>query len=86
MSISVQELPEGVRHPGSGGGITAGLGCRPAAARRTREGWHAAPANRDTPRYSHSIVPGGLLVMSTATRLIAGTSLVIRVEIASSTS
>ncbi len=31
--------------------------------------------------YSHSIVPGGLLVMSSTTRLTSGTSLVIRVEI-----
>ena len=31
-------------------------------------------------RYSHSIVPGGLLVTSSTTRLICGTSLVIRVE------
>ena len=31
-------------------------------------------------RYSHSMVPGGLLVMSTTTRLIWRTSLVIRVE------
>jgi len=36
--------------------------------------------------YSHSMVPGGLLVMSTVTRLISRTSLVIRVEIRSSTS
>jgi hypothetical protein len=28
--------------------------------------------------YSHSIVPGGLLVMSSATRLTPGTSLMIR--------
>ena len=34
--------------------------------------------------YSHSMVPGGLLVMSTTTRLIWGTSLVIRVEMAAS--
>ena len=31
--------------------------------------------------YSHSMVPGGLLVMSSTTRLTSGTSLVIRVEI-----
>ncbi len=36
--------------------------------------------------YSHSMVPGGLLVMSTVTRLISSTSLVMRVEIFSSTS
>src|SRR5262249_20211125 len=31
-------------------------------------------------RYSHSIVPGGLLVTSSTTRFTSGTSLVIRVE------
>lgn len=37
-------------------------------------------------RYSHSIVPGGLLVMSSTTRLTSATSLVMRVEMRSSTS
>jgi hypothetical protein len=37
-------------------------------------------------RYSHSMVPGGLLVTSSTTRLTSATSLVIRVEIRSSTS
>ena len=36
--------------------------------------------------YSHSMVPGGLLVMSSTTRLTSGTSLVIRVEIRASSS
>jgi hypothetical protein len=36
--------------------------------------------------YSHSIVPGGLLVTSTVTRLTCGTSLVMRVEMVSMTS
>jgi hypothetical protein len=36
--------------------------------------------------YSHSMVPGGLLVTSRVTRLTSGTSLVIRVEIFASTS
>jgi hypothetical protein len=36
--------------------------------------------------YSHSIVPGGLLVTSSTTRLTSATSLVIRVEMRSSTS
>jgi hypothetical protein len=36
--------------------------------------------------HSHSMVPGGLLVMSSATRLTSRTSLVIRVEILASTS
>ena len=38
------------------------------------------------PVYSHSIVPGGLLVTSSTTRLTSSTSLVIRVEILASTS
>ena len=42
---------------------------------------------RPPPRlYSHSIVPGGLLVMSYTTRLIPRTSLTIRDEILRSTS
>ena len=36
--------------------------------------------------YSHSMVPGGLLVTSSTTRLTSGTSLVMRVEILASTS
>ncbi len=36
--------------------------------------------------YSHSMVPGGLLVMSSTTRLTSATSLVMRVEMPSSTS
>ena len=38
------------------------------------------------PDHSHSMVPGGLLVTSSATRLTSGTSLVMRVEMRSSTS
>src|SRR6185312_13771242 len=44
-------------------------------------GWASAPR----PGYSHSMVAGGLLVMSRTTRLISWTSLVIRVEIVAST-
>src|SRR5580693_1736101 len=45
------------------------------------------PATRRlVPAHSHSMVPGGLLVMSSATRLTSRTSLVIRVEILASTS
>ena len=43
-------------------------------------------AQDPNPDYSHSMVPGGLLVMSRVTRLTSATSLVIRVEIVSSTS
>ena len=39
-----------------------------------------------SPGYSHSMVPGGLLVTSSTTRLTSATSLVMRVEIRSSTS
>ena len=38
------------------------------------------------PFYSHSMVPGGLEVQSKTTRLTSFTSLVMRVEIFSSTS
>src|SRR5215471_4653850 len=37
--------------------------------------------SRNAAGYSHSMVPGGLLVTSSTTRLISGTSLVIRVAI-----
>ena len=37
-------------------------------------------------RHSHSIVPGGLDVTSSTTRLTPGTSLVIRLEMRASTS
>lgn len=37
-------------------------------------------------RHSHSMVPGGLLVTSKTTRLTPATSLVMRVEMRSSTS
>src|SRR6266702_30488 len=44
--------------------------------------WRAGPGRA---AHSHSMVPGGLLVMSSTTRLISGTSLVILVEIVAST-
>jgi hypothetical protein len=44
------------------------------------------PSIRRLAAHSHSIVPGGLLVMSSATRFTSRTSLVIRVEIRPSTS
>ena len=43
-------------------------------------------ASQRDPSYSHSMVPGGLLVMSSTTRLTSATSLVMRVEMRSSTS
>ena len=42
--------------------------------------------NTDCSGYSHSIVAGGLLVISRVTRFTSRTSLVIRVEILASTS
>jgi hypothetical protein len=48
-------------------------------------GRHIADPVRALPPHSHSIVAGGLLVMSSTTRLICGTSLVSRVEIVAST-
>ncbi len=44
------------------------------------------PVLADGGGYSHSMVPGGLLVTSRATRLTSGTSLVMRVEIRAITS
>ncbi len=51
--------------------------CRPANT------FHAQAAPLP---YSHSIVPGGLLVTSSTTRFTSATSLVMRVEMRSSTS
>lgn len=64
---------------------------RIAPRARRRRGDHpvrltAARAHFRRGGYSHSMVPGGLLVMSSTTRLTSGTSLVMRVEIRSSTS
>ena len=57
------------------GQLTHGVGVRP------EDGLHDLLIS-----YSHSMVPGGLLVTSSTTRLTSATSLVIRVEIRSSTS
>ncbi len=63
--------------------------------RRARTAWRArlllrtascVASSVDPAGHSHSMVPGGLLVTSTATRLISRTSLVIRVEMVSITS
>ena len=62
--------------------ITAGIPAIPV--RLNAE--HCARATPNLTGYSHSMVPGGLLVTSSTTRLTSGTSLVIRVEIRSSTS
>jgi len=52
----------------------------------TRPIVYAPDCLRHVVAYSHSIVPGGLLVTSSTTRLTSGTSLVMRVEILASTS
>ncbi len=54
------------------------------AVRRGHQGQFTGPG--DQADYSHSMVPGGLLVTSRMTRLTSRTSLVIRVEIRASTS
>jgi hypothetical protein len=66
--------------PECAAGRTFGLEC---AADRTLG---AERPHKPTRSYSHSMVPGGLLVMSSTTRLTSGTSLVMRVEMRSSTS
>src|SRR5699024_4759149 len=65
----------------------------PAAetVRRRQDDGGGVPAagsrrSRTAARHSHSMVPGGLLVTSRTTRFTSGTSLVMRVEIFSSTS
>ena len=65
------------------------------ALRRSGKIWAGLPGDsfqrqgvvkRFAPSYSHSMVAGGLLVMSRTTRLTSAHSLVIRVEIFSSSS
>ena len=52
-----------------------------------RDGTGVAPVREKQGRgYSHSMVPGGLLVTSSTTRLTSRTSLVMRVEIRARTS
>src|SRR5690606_10046671 len=57
---------------------------QPPPARVSRAG--SPPDALTRPAHSHSMVPGGFEVMSMVTRLISATSLVIRVEIVSSSS
>jgi hypothetical protein len=61
---------------------------RPTAWVRQQNTYVAGVQNRRSAlvAYSHSMVPGGLLVTSSTTRLISRTSLVMRVEIRASTS
>ena len=61
--------------------------CRAATGPNRRSDRPALSRQPARPEHhSHSIVPGGLLVMSNTTRLIPFTSLVIRVEIRSNSS
>ncbi len=59
----------------------------PGVRAQPRPGWQAVRgrASRNW-IHSHSMVPGGLLVTSSTTRLTSGTSLVIRLEMLASTS
>ena len=83
-----------VPHPGRFGGVgDAGVLDRVDASSRRSVRSSANSSRRKptrtrrrTPDHSHSMVPGGLLVTSSATRLTSGTSLVMRVEMRSSTS
>jgi hypothetical protein len=63
----------------------AATGARPVLLMAEANSW-STQAAREPAGYSHSMVPGGLLVMSSTTRLTSATSLVIRVEMRSSTS
>lgn len=58
----------------------------PADATVARSGATAVNPSDRRAGHSHSMVPGGLLVMSSTTRLTSATSLVMRVEMRSSTS
>ena len=57
-----------------------------AAAKKRTPGGFCRPVARPGAGYSHSMVPGGLLVTSSTTRLTPSTSLVIRLEIRASRS
>ena len=65
--------------------------CAPTTGRTPSDVASASVARRlqrrrPARRYSHSMVPGGLLVTSSTTRLTSGTSLVMRLEMCASTS
>ena len=66
------------------GALVDGAGALLDGAGRGQEG--LTRTRRRPPAHSHSMVPGGLLVMSTTTRFTSRTSLVIRVLIRSSRS
>ena len=60
--------------------------CRVSAFPTTTVDGGAQNRRSELVAHSHSMVPGGLLVTSSTTRLTSGTSLVIRVEILARTS
>src|SRR5690606_5467982 len=86
-----QSRPAGAGRDGGGGCLSGAAGSRlrhlpqvtPARSIKLRL---LAKRGECVSNHSHSIVPGGLLVTSSTTRLISRTSLVIRVEMRSSTS
>ena len=88
-SLTSDELAEAAGNLGIGEATEAEI--REKLAKRTsggsprapRPGHHLTGADG---HYSHSIVPGGLLVTSRTTRLTSGTSFVIRFEIFASVS
>ena len=65
-----------------------GLVAKQPGANRQDSVLRTVDANRsdNVSRHSHSMVPGGLLVQSSTTRLTSGTELVIRLEIRARTS
>src|SRR3954465_8852968 len=76
--------------PGAAAGLVVGarlrLGSAAARERRRSNRHHAHSQPPGTWSHSHSMVPGGLLVTSSVTRLTSRTSLVIRGEMAAATS
>ena len=80
-AFAARERPDGVWLAAAAWLVRATAPDR-SGAEKLRAGLGPAPPEI----YSHSMVPGGLLVMSSVTRLTSGTSLVMRVEIAASTS
>src|SRR5215469_8872656 len=77
-----------VQHGATGAVIDLHQSALPSASHNTLRGISGAchgRGHRTREGYSHSIVPGGLLVTSSTTRLISLTSLVIRVATRAST-
>ena len=79
-------LGPAAREAEGAGLAVAARGDRHVARARARAARGHGGAASDRRRYSHSIVPGGLLVMSSTTRLTSRSSLIIREAICSSRS